>query len=259
MSGHLIKQIEGHAFSAWPAAAEEAAAGWILRASGGFSRRLNSVQPDSSTDDLEARLSGAEAYYSKLGLPLIVRVTPSCLAVDPLLADLGFTREAPTDVLITDIVAGSDSPSTEVMAAPTGSWLEAQADWLVITDREPWEDILRRAAAAGRAGFGLLLDGNAPVAAGLAVRRDDWVGLFEITVDPVRRGRGFGRAITQDLMAWGESAGAPRSYLQVPQSALVARKLYDSLGFTCLYTYWYRRAPTTGWGERHAPHPESTA
>lgn len=248
MTEGLVEQIEAHAFAAWPAATVEPMEGWLLRTAGGYSRRLNSVQPNDRTDDFADRLRRAETYYRSHRLPLIVRVTPRCRGVDPLLADLGFAQEALTDVLITDTLSGPKSRSVEVMAAPTGAWLEAQATWLSIANRQPWEAILRRVAATGQAGFGLLRDGKVPVAAGLAVKQDRWVGLFEITVDPARRSRGFGRTITRDLMAWGESTGARRSFLQVPQSAPVAQKLYDSLGFACLYTYWYREAPATGWG-----------
>lgn len=259
MNLDLVAQIESRAYAAWPAATEHREDGWVLRTAGGFSRRLNSVQAEDRVEAFDARLLRAEAYYTQRGLPIIFRVTPLCAAVDEPLESRGFIREAETDVMVADRLP-EGSGNVRVAARPSAAWIESQERWLGISGRAAWEAILHRASAgAGETGFGLLLDDAVPAAAGLAVVDSGWVGLFEITVAPDRRGRGLGRTITQGLLAWGRRAGARRSYLQVQQSNAAARRLYDSLGFVERYSYWYRRAPAppdlAGAVESHQPSP----
>jgi GNAT superfamily N-acetyltransferase len=242
----LIEEIEARAYAAWPAATEYRQDDWVLRTAGGFSRRLNSVQAVDDVDAFDASLQRAAAFYQERGLPLVFRVTPLCAATDPLLEARGFTTEAPTDVMVADLVDPVPIESVVVASEPSRAWIEAQQEWLGITKTGAWQGILNRSAGgAGATGFGMMLEAGAPVAAGLAVADAGWVGLFEITVDPEHRHRGLGRIITRGLLGWGRRVGVRRSYLQVPQSGSAARRLYDSLGFVALYSYWYRRAPTT--------------
>ena len=41
-------------------------------------------------------------------------------------------------------------------------------------------------------------------------------------------------------MAWGRSQGARHAWLQVLASNMVARRVYERLGFGTAYEYWYR-------------------
>lgn len=251
-----IRAIERAAYLAWPAAETVEDDGWELRSALGFSRRANSVHATNDTKGFEAKLGRAASFYAMRGLPLIFRVTPLCGAVDPRLEHIGFAKEAPTDVMVTDLSRATSSEGrrfsgsrlrsatrVRVTSEPTSEWFTAQGMWLGVTDRVPWEGILRRSSQTGAAGFGLLVDAHRPVAAGLAVLQDEWVGLFEISVAPAQRRRGYGRALSAGLLSWASAAGAKRGYLQVMESNVGARRLYGALGFMACYTYWYRRAP----------------
>ena len=94
------------------------------------------------------------------------------------------------------------------------------------------------------AGYAVLVgDDDAPIAAGLGVVADEWLGLFEIVVAESWRRRGIGRAVTEALLGWGGAEGATRAFLQVVADNRPAIALYQQLGFQRGYTYWYRRAP----------------
>lgn len=62
--------------------------------------------------------------------------------------------------------------------------------------------------------------------------------LLRIAVLPAYRRQGLGRQLLTHLFRKGESKGVSRSFLDVRESNLAARALYESLGFT----FQYRRA-----------------
>lgn len=70
-------------------------------------------------------------------------------------------------------------------------------------------------------------DGEA-LGTGLGMRTLGVVGVFNIAVVPAARGRGVGRAITEQVLRDGVAAGADAAYLQ---SSAQGRPLYESMGF----------------------------
>ena len=71
---------------------------------------------------------------------------------------------------------------------------------------------------------------------------NELVGLFDIVTHPRRRRRGHAGALIASLLDVGRHAGATDSYLQVVADNAPAIALYDNLGFSRLYDYWYRSA-----------------
>jgi ribosomal-protein-alanine N-acetyltransferase len=55
--------------------------------------------------------------------------------------------------------------------------------------------------------------------------------LESIAVAPAQQGRGVGRTLLQDALRWAESMGAGELRLEVRVSNVVARKLYEGIGF----------------------------
>ena len=126
----------------------------------------------------------------------------------------------------------------------SGMWTwEAAAElWQISQEqRSAWRGIVDRidhpAAFVQRWGT------EGPHAAGLAVVVGEWLGLFEIIVRPDLRRNGIGSAVTRSLLTWGQQAGAERAFLQVVEDNKPAIALYEAVGFTAAYKYWYRRAP----------------
>jgi ribosomal protein S18 acetylase RimI-like enzyme len=78
------------------------------------------------------------------------------------------------------------------------------------------------------------------VACGLGVLHDDLLGIFDVITVASQRRRGYGAALMAGLIGWGIARGAAHAYLQVVRSNAPAMALYERLGFTKAYEYWYR-------------------
>lgn len=204
---------------------------------------MNSAAPAPSSGPIGDVLKAARDWYSSRDLPLVVRVTPLVAHVDARLEVRGFTREGLTDVMVADLDVDGTPPDSAIETEPRPQWLEAQAELQGVPAHliGSWKGTIGRIAPP--AGFALLRDGAVPIAVGLAVRDESWMGLFEINVAAAYRRRGLGRRLSSALLQWGAAAGVERAYLQVVRDNQPARVLYRSLGFKPAYSYWYRRAP----------------
>ena len=78
------------------------------------------------------------------------------------------------------------------------------------------------------------------VATGLGILDRDYIGVYAINVDAGHRRRGLARKIVETLLEEGKKAGARRAYLQVVADNDPAIRLYEDLGFSPAYTYWFR-------------------
>jgi ribosomal protein S18 acetylase RimI-like enzyme len=86
----------------------------------------------------------------------------------------------------------------------------------------------------------VLAAGGSIVACGLGVLQGEYLGLFDIVTRDSERRKGYGREVTESLLAWGQSQDASYAYLQVMLSNTAAQALYGQLGFGERYQYWYR-------------------
>ena len=223
--------------------------GWLPRWAASKARRarcINVIGP--SRLPLDEKLAFCQALYARAGQPMIFRVT-SCSPtpdLDTALGSRGYHRTDTTDVMSAVIPArqtGTAPPglayeviSSDTFAAITGE-LRGYAP-------EHIQEHARRLRTVGVPTIPLLArhDGTA-VAAGLAVIEGPYAGLFDVVVDARMRRLGYGRALARSLMARAHAAGAAVAYLQVEAANTTARTLYESLGFTNLYAYWYRVPP----------------
>ena len=82
------------------------------------------------------------------------------------------------------------------------------------------------------------------VASGLGIRDRDWVGIYAVYVSPSCWSRGYARAVCSTILREAGGLGAKRAYLQVASSNQKARSLYESLGFSDFYSYWFRSKET---------------
>ncbi|MBI3942698.1 MAG: GNAT family N-acetyltransferase [Chloroflexi bacterium] len=96
--------------------------------------------------------------------------------------------------------------------------------------------------ATHRAAYCLYFAGNRWSAAslGLGVYERGWIGIFSMATHPTYRRRGAATAVLRALADWGQSLGAKDAYLQVMESNITARRLYENIGFKNLYQYYYR-------------------
>jgi ribosomal protein S18 acetylase RimI-like enzyme len=85
-----------------------------------------------------------------------------------------------------------------------------------------------------------LSDNGRIIACGRGVVEDEFVGLFDIIVDPEYRRKGYGTLIVRSILHRAAALGAKQSYLQVLKSNDIAVSLYRRLGYCEQSGYRYR-------------------
>jgi len=224
--------------------------GWLPRWAASKVRRARSINVIGvSRLPLDEKLAFCQGLYARAGQPMIFRITSSSPTpdLDAALGARSYHRTDTTDVMTAAIPAhlpaatpaglGYELISHDAFAAVTGA-LRAYA-------LEHIQEHARRLQTISVPTLPLLArtsDGT-PAAAGLAVIEGPYAGLFDLVVDARMRRRGYGRALARNLMARAHAMGAGVAYLQVEAANTTARTLYESLGFTDLYAYWYRVPP----------------
>ncbi len=253
--------LEERGFSAWPAPQNVYFGGWVFRIGGGFTKRANSAnalgdRQDFRSDSINAWTprrafsevrAEAERLYDSKGLPTIFRLTPLAGAdADLELAAAGYRALDPSTVMTATLEAARPSDDVRIEMGASPRWLNGvTAANGVAPSHRAAHDMIVKSIALPTACATWIVDGRY-VGYGLGVVDRGAVGLFDIVVAPSERTRGGGRKLTRALMAWGAKAGATTAYLQVVDTNLVARRLYDSLGFEAAYAYHYRRREICG-------------
>jgi GNAT superfamily N-acetyltransferase len=238
-------RVEETCLNAWPALREVLLDGWVLRFSGGLTRRANSANPLRPVSHVDLRAS--EALYRRLGLPTIFRVLSLIDSlVDERLAEAGYTGEGESCVLyapIEDITAGRDA-DVKLLDQPTPEWFGAMA--ALQNHSSGQAAIYRRIVGqlAIPAAFAALSDEGAIAAVAYGALHNGLLCYESVITDRRRRRRGWGRRIVNALTAWARQQGAVGACLEVEAHNVPARALYDAIGLNReLYRYHYRREP----------------
>lgn len=235
--------IERVAMRAWPAEEVEEVEGWWLRRTVGVGRRRsNSLLPPADSAEAVRTVEAALATAEELGFEEVVQVSPAevHLRLDGALEDRGMVFGGRTFVLAGPIAGGVvadvrlgdlDRDWVQAWAAVDGGdGVEATAE-LVLSQLD------------GRARFARVdsPDGE-PLAVGIGVVEEGWLGVFSLTVAPAARRRGLATAIMDGLEAWAATAGARSVYLQVEADNEPALALYARRGLHVAHSYHYRSA-----------------
>lgn len=246
-----IKLIEDLSLNAWPSHQMQIYDNWILRFSYFYTHRTNSVeQLGASTLPLDEKIAYCESIYRDWGTPCIFKINPFLVpAFDNLLDKRHYEIEHVTEVMvmdIPDISALAPVPDVHVLLDPTipDEWIYSLFDLKEMTNKihrkivpSMYHAIPKRTIAAHIEAEGRY------VATGLGILDRDYIGIYAIHVDPAFRRRHFAEAICKSILAQGRRQGAKKAYLQVVQGNTPARTLYENLGFSQLYTYWFRVSP----------------
>lgn len=244
-----IRRIEELSINAYPALTTLLYDGWVLRFSSGFTRRANAVHPLSESSlPLDEKIATCEAAYRAAGLPVVFKLTglretdpPSPL--EQALIDRGYARDSLTSLYrctLTPPTAPSD-PSIVLEAAMSEDWLTAFVRLEdVAPEKAPIVRTMRQRVTLPVGYFSLRHDRQI-IGLAQGVVDGDWLGVYSVIVDPAQRSRGLGLALMRSVMAWGWENGARRSYLQVKTDNDPALRLYQRLGYTEVYRYWYRQ------------------
>jgi GNAT superfamily N-acetyltransferase len=246
LSKMMTTMIEELSMRAWPAFETENYDGWVLRFAEGYTKRSNSIQSlYPSTIAPAEKITYCEKAYAGRGLPAIFKLTEESTpaGLDGVLEKRGYRKLDETSVRMLALHGEYDTRQA------AGYYTHLKEEWLSGYARcsriDHAETVQKRrkilSLIAEETIFAYIKMENAIVACGLGVIGGGYLGCFDIVVDAGHRKKGYGRRIMEGLLAEGAKRGAKNAYLQVVAGNTPAEMLYDSLGFTEVYRYWYRR------------------
>ena len=256
MAGDLEWRAEEACLNAWPSPKQILVDGWVIRISGGTTRRVNSVNPlrhvlsGISVEDINAVSNLARPLYGRYGSRLLFRVPSFARELDSLLARLGYSTEGETCTLLADLESQAwtdvlDDPVVDLADVANSDWLTAKA--LVTSASEEQNAAFRETTAsiALPVAFASLKVDAHIVSVAYGAIHNHMLVLESVATDPRFFRRGYGRKTVAALMAWGQRHGASAACLQVAADNHPALGLYRGLGFDReLYRYHYRSEPT---------------
>ena len=245
----LIGDLLERAARATPATVEQRGAGWLLRHADNGTWWSGAVLAHGAVDGLAERIDDAERFYAEHHAVARFQVCAGCPgALDRSLAERGYRWEAPIRLLTAVAGAPTTAHATPGMTVRVDTSLSP--DWLAVLgatsppgiDVEHETKLLRRVDRPS-AYLTVLADGE-PVGIGRAVADDGWTGIFHMATIPAARRRGVAHLVLSATASWADAHSAARLYLQVEQSNVGARGLYDAAGFTRFASYHYRARAT---------------
>jgi N-acetylglutamate synthase len=236
--------LEATVARGWRAAETAELGGWLLRATGGFTSRANSVLPLRAPGrPLDEALDTVRAWYAERGLPARLQLPVEARRLlDAELAERGWSAESPTHVLaarldmLPDAAAG-DAPPVRIADAPDDAWLGRYRGGAAT-------DVARGLLSRhDRAGFAAVSVDGTTLAIGRGTVDGEWLGVTAVEVDESARRLGLATAVMRALWRWGAARGARRSHVEVAVDNGAALALYQGLGYWQHHDYHYRRDP----------------
>jgi ribosomal protein S18 acetylase RimI-like enzyme len=237
-------RVEEACQNAWPSPRQVLLGGWLLRASGGATRRTNSVNPlRGGPLDPTGIIAAAEGIYRGLGQPSRFRVPSIATGMDAPLERAGYVAEGDTTTLLADLSdhRPRDCARIELSDRPDEDWLALRSD-----PADPIFGSMADSILLPKAFAACRVDGQV-VATAYGVVHDRLLVVEAVATRPEHRQRGYGTRTVGHLMDWALTQGAGGACLQVVADNAPALALYASLGFrTELYRYHYRSKDTAG-------------
>ena len=243
----LAWRVEEACINAWPSPRQVVQGHWLIRFSGGATRRTNSVNPlRAERHDPTEIVESAQALYRAQAQPALFRVPSIARGIDGQLEQMNFTYEGETCTLFADLSGATPTwdHGVDLTTKPTGEWLKAKARLTPLQDNEHWiyEAMLGAIVAPGA--FAATRVGLEIVSVAYGVVHDGLLVVESVVTDPAHRQRGLARRTVGKLIDWACGQAASGAALQVVADNDAAILLYRSLGFTReLYRYHYRREP----------------
>ena len=247
-----ILALEEVAALGWRALDSEWLGRWLLRASGGWTGRGNSVLPLGDPGlALDPALAAVHAWYGERGLrPRFQLPLPARAALGGALAGRGWAAYNLTAVLTADVAVTLVTlperrrlPPVLLEPTPSAGWLSAYhyrggAELPVFA--------VRLMTAADRPVFASVAEGGTVVAVARGVVDRGWLGVTAVEVPEPHRRRGLATHVMRALLEWAAGHRATAAYLQVSEDNEVALAFYERLRFARHHRYQYMLAPEEG-------------
>jgi GNAT superfamily N-acetyltransferase len=238
----------------WRAAEQDWLGGWLLRASGGFTGRANSVlavgEPGMPMDIAVLEVSD---WYADRGL------RPTAATPEPRL-DEDDTEQLLAAAGAFELAGWSprEGAGATVLTAATGELRGAgrglpaglvsrlddtpDAQWLsryTYRGQVVPEAGVRLLLSAPEQVFASILDGDRMVGVARGSLAEGWAGLTAMEVDPQYRRQGLARALIASLAEWAWTRGTRSMFVQVAEANVIGHRLYLAVGFEPHHSYAY--------------------
>jgi N-acetylglutamate synthase len=246
----LIRTLEELSLNALPCLQQILDDGWVLRFAEGYTKRANSVTPlYSGTENLTEKINRCATVYSSWNLRSIFRLTDTTQwsILDKTLSEMGYTKQNTISVQVKSITSHHSLFSGELDLTLehklSTEWLDhfAHAADLPFQHWNTLSTMLEMIPNATC--YGYLKDRHRFCSIGLGVLEKNYLGIFFLTTPKKQRRRGYATQLIAAITDWGRSKGATKVYLQVETTNQPGINLYNKLGFTEAYQYFYRIKP----------------
>lgn len=216
----------------WPAIESLPLGDWELRASGGFTRRANSVLADGAPagDD---PIAAVRAFYSSRGLQPLAQVVIDAPEEEQFFAAGWEPQDGhglETLVQVADLDVLSLDPEVAISESASDVWLSRYA-----RTGESVEDARAVLEGVPRVGF-LSIDDRAIARVSVT---GEWAGIAAIEVDPDHRGQGLARRLLTTALAWAGERGADKAFAQITPDNAASLALHADFGFGTHHAYRY--------------------
>jgi len=225
----------------WQPVESEPLGAWVLRASGGFSSRGNSVLALGDPGlPLEEAVGRVEQWYRTRSLAPRAQVHPGGQVSD-VFARAGWTSYDETLLMLASVarVLRRLPPAREDVEPVHAQTVDA--GWLATDERAArFGQAARTVMERGEVTFVTVRDERGAVLArGRGAFHGDWIGVSALWTRPDLRGSGLGSAVLRSVLDWGAERGATTSYLQVVAANTAAQELYEANGYDVHHRYGY--------------------
>jgi ribosomal protein S18 acetylase RimI-like enzyme len=248
-----IMQLEKASRLAWPALEEQELSFGLLRYAKGAGHRCNALSlfPGSSFDS-KSLIDATEVFFIERNASPSVRLLQAAndseeegCSLDKLLNSLDYDKHQPTYTMALNLSDYSKSFSSlitdELRLLSKDQWVRA---WHEISCKgskgiDVHREILQKINSPHVCVFRQGVDDSVK-SCGMAVQSEDAIGLFGIATESACRNKGYATQLLHGLLSWGVRQGARHAYLQVEAENTNAINLYEKMGFSAMYKYWYR-------------------
>jgi ribosomal protein S18 acetylase RimI-like enzyme len=234
-----IQELENVLTTTWPPVKQELFGKWLLRTSGKFTMRANSVLPCGKApfgeppEEIDEAIAHVIAHFEKQGLvPTFSIPLPTYQELDSKLFDNGWIEKVRAHVMVGDIAPLAMSKSN-FKTTISESFDDA---FLALQDDHGVAELMRAYPAL----YASVFDGEKLIGVGRTSHADGWSALSRVFVDPAYRGQGVSKLIVNALLGASFEAGIKKSVLQVDSKNTVAISLYSSLGFSFHHEFVFR-------------------
>ena len=238
-----IRMFEEMSFNAHPALQTQFYDGWLLRFSNGYSNRANSVNMlYPSSIDLETKIDECERRYTVANLASVFKIIEGeHTQIDSILERRGYEIVTPSDIEILDLSAVDFKSYNHVaFNNPEEVWLDSWTRFEKFSKGTRENAIKVVKNIQNKSLYISLIQEGGCVACASSVLENGYAIIGNVVVDENHRGKGYGRMLCESLLFCLKKEGVHTAYLQVVQTNTPALKLYASLGFKKIYSYWER-------------------